>query len=158
MVLVAGIQRRSKTIMKRLLILTLILALFEMACGTPQKQATPAQSTQPTPPTPAPNLPSMAGTWGGDMNWTVLRGDLTLTLNQDASGNLTGTAASVYCEFSYPVSGTIFSNGQFTIQTSDGKTITLSGKDSGSSATGNLVLGGSACGPRPTGAFAVQEQ
>lgn len=140
--------------MKRL-ILILTLTLFAMACGTPQKQAAPAQSIQPT---PAPNLPSMAGKWGGAMNWTVLTGDLTLTLSQDASGNLTGTAASVYCEFSYPISGTMYSDGQFTVQTSDGKSIALSGKDSGSSATGNLALGGSPCGPRPTGAFTVQQQ
>jgi hypothetical protein len=142
--------------MKRALLAIITLALvFTAACGMPQKQVAP---TQPTQPTPAPNLPSMAGKWVGDMNWTVLRADLTLTLNQDASGNLTGTAASVYCEFSYPVSGTIYSDGQFAVQTSDGKTIALSGKDSSSSATGNLALGGSVCGPRPIGTFALQEQ
>ena len=136
--------------MKKLLPLLLILA----GCGTPA-----AHSPNPNP-TPVNNLPQIAGTWTGGMNFTVMTGSLTFTLAEDASGNLTGTAASTPpgCSFSLPVNGAVYQSGSFYVQTPDTTTASFAGSVSNKTASGSVNLGNSTgCGPRTGGTFAVQE-
>jgi hypothetical protein len=138
--------------MKKLVILLLLAGI---GCGVPSK--TPVA----TPVTPVPGLPSVAGNWDGSMVFTTATGNLMFTLTQDASGALSGTASSVppSCEFSLQVTGTVYSNGSFFLQTAD-TTLSLSGKigNNNQTLTGNVQLGdNTGCGPR-TGTFDVQVQ
>jgi hypothetical protein len=136
--------------MKKLLPLLLILA----GCGTPAKQSTTTTTVTNS------NLPQIAGTWTGGMNFTVLTGSLTFTLAEDASGNLSGTAASTPpgCSFSLPVNGAVYQSGSFYVQTPDTTTASFAGSVSNKTTSGNVNLGNSTgCGPRTGGTFAVQE-
>jgi hypothetical protein len=131
-----------------LIVATLVLVI---ACGSP-KTATP---------TPGPNpstLPQVSGEWLGGMNFTTVSGDLVINLTEDASGNVAGTAVSnpPDCQFSLPVSGKVYSNGQVGLQTADGTTIDLAGtlSSNDTALSGNINLGGlTGCGPRTGGTF-----
>ena len=134
-------------------ILAVLLLLFPIACGTPAPPSTPGGP-------PPPNLPQMDGTWAGSMVFTNVTGSLTFNLAEDAYGNLTGDAVSTppHCEFTLAVSGKVYTNGQFFLQTSDNTTASFAGTLSSGNKTvsGNVGLGnGTGCGPR-NGTFAAQ--
>ncbi len=95
------------------------------------------------------------------MNLTVVSGNVTFTLSQDTSGNLTGNATSVppLCEFNVSVSGAVTSSGSFYLQTPDTTTASFKGTltDNNQEGTGNVNLGtDTGCGPRAGGTFEIQ--
>jgi hypothetical protein len=63
------------------------------------------------------NLPNVAGTWAGAMDFRIVKGNLTLVLNQDGAGQLTGTASSTPpgCKFSLSVTGAVYHDGKWFV-------------------------------------------
>lgn len=134
-----------------------LLVLGILSCGTPAPKQTSTSGG-----TPPSNLPQMAGTWQGGLVFTGLTGSLTFDLTEDASGSLTGSALSTppYCQFTLSVSGQVYSNGQFVVETADNTTASFAGTLSNGNKTvsGNVGLGnGTGCGPR-NGTFTAQLQ
>jgi hypothetical protein len=132
-----------------LIVATLTLAL---ACGSP-KTSTPTHGQ---------TLPSIAGSWAGTINLQGSTPNLSLVLTEDAAGNLAGTASSTSgCSFSLPVSGAIYSNYSFSVQTADPTTLLLAGSLSNNNvdAQGSINLGnGTDCGPANGAPFALGRQ
>ena len=132
----------------------LILATLTLvvACGSP-KTSTPTHGQ---------TLPSIAGAWAGTINLQGSTPNLSLVLTEDAAGNLTGTASSTSgCSFSLSVSGAIYSNYSFSVQTADPTTLLIAGNLSNNDvdAQGSISLGaGTDCGPASGAPFAWGRQ
>jgi hypothetical protein len=148
--------------MKRAKALSILFLLAAVGCGTPRP--TNAGATGTTAP-PSSTVPNIAGTWVGSMNFTTLTGGLKLTLTEDSSGNLSGSATSTPpgCDFDVSVSGKVYADGQLYLQTSDDATLSLAGQltpgTNNARASGTIALGdATGCGPRSGGTFSVQEQ
>jgi len=125
--------------------LTLLVALLFVGCGSPK--TTP----------PSSKLPSMAGSWTGEI---ILQGstpNLKLVLAEDSAGNLSGTASSTTgCSFSLPVSGAIYADYTFSVQTADPTVLLLAGTLANNKvdAQGSVNLGnGTGCGPASGASF-----
>ncbi len=137
--------------------LSLCLLLVLIGCGNSSKT-----TTNPPPPPPPPVPTPMSAAWVGSLNFTTITGNLTLTISEDAGGNLSGTAVSTppFCQFNSPITGKYFSSGQqFQVVSQDGIegfTGTLSSDQKSLSGTVQIGQGGG-CGPR-TGSFAATKQ
>jgi len=130
--------------------LTISLALILTAgCGSPAK-------------TTSPSLPNIAGTWTGTINLQGSTPNLMLVLTENSAGNLSGTASSDSgCNFSVPVSGAIYANSTFSVQTADG-TLLLAGSlaNNNVDASGSINIGSGpySCGPANGAPFALGRQ
>jgi hypothetical protein len=105
------------------------------------------------------NLPNGAGTWTGVMDFEMVKGNLTLVVNQDGAGRLSGMASSTppLCRFSLSVKGSVYHDGTwFAESEDDGKTVGLSGRLNTNVISGTVNLGeGTGCGVRKGGTFTV---
>jgi hypothetical protein len=132
----------------------IFVVAFAIGCGTPKTTNSGGSGGLGG----GSNLPQIAGTWMGAMNFTTLTGSLTFVLSEDASGILTGTASSTPpgCSFSVAVHGQVYQDGQFYVQSPDNVSESFSGTLSNNVLSGNVGLGnGTGCGPR-NGTFEVQ--
>jgi hypothetical protein len=134
------------------------LLAASIACGTSTPKSSNTGGSGNPPPA---NFPQMAGTWNGNMNFTVLTGQLSFVVTEDSSGNLTGTASSTPpgCEFNLPVTGAVTASGSFYLQTADTTTASFAGSlsNENKTASGNTNLGSdTGCGPRTGGTFLLQ--
>ena len=145
-------------------VFAVLLLLFTVACGTPAAKQNSTSSGGTTPPS---SLPQVAGAWNGAMAFTDstggLTGSLTFNLTEDSSGDLAGNAMSTppYCEFTLAMSGKVYSNNTFFVETADYTTAAFAGSLSNGNKTvsGNVNLGsGTGCGPRNGGTFSAQLQ
>ena len=93
--------------------LTIVCLLILAGCGSPVKTTS--------------TLPNMAGTWTGTINLQGSTPDLKVVLTQNSTGLLSGTASSVDCNFTMPVSGEINSNYTFSVQASSPTELLLAG-------------------------------
>ena len=131
-------------------ILLALLLLAAVGCGSPKTQTT-------TPPA----FPNLAGSWQGTINLQGYTPNLTIILTEDSSGKLTGTASSsTGCNFSVPVSGAIYRDYTFSVQTAD-VTLVFAGNLSNNNvdAQGYVNIGsGYSCGPSTGAPFALGKQ
>lgn len=104
--------------LKTAVVALLIVIALGCGCGSRANTSAPGSTGTTTPPS---NVPNIAGNWSGGMNFSTVGGNLNFTISEDGSGNLTGTAVSAppSCEFNLAVSGVIYQDGQFYLQTSD---------------------------------------
>lgn len=130
-----------------------ILILGLLGCGSPAK-TTPV----------APPLPNIAGTWSGTVDMDNMTPKLVMILTEDDSGKLAGTVSSTSgcsCDFTVDVTGAIYTNYTFSVQTEDG-TLSLAGSlannDVAISGYMNIGNGPYKCGPATGRPFALAKE